>query len=236
MKKLDLTGKTFGKLKIIHIDKNVKFKRLYWICECECGSIKSIRGSHLKSGSIVSCGCYQNEHRHFNNYKHGKCFTKLYRVYKTMINRCYDNNVSNYNNYGGRGIKVCSEWQNSFQVFYKWATTNGYKEGLTIDRINNDKGYSPDNCKWATSKEQANNRRGNRIIEFNGERKTLAELAKEYSVSSSTLSARIKKHGKTVALTGRFSGIGKHYKVCDVSGKEIYSNSQYDETYEYNKH
>ena len=109
-----------------------------------------------------------------------------------MIQRCTNHNAPNYKNYGGKGIVVCDEWRNSFEAFYEWAMSNGYSDDLTIDRIDNEKGYSPDNCRWATMKEQANNKRNTVLIDDNGELKTVLQISKETGLDKSTIYRRNK--------------------------------------------
>ena len=124
------------------------------------------------------------------NYKHGLSKTPLFRTWSNAKSRCYDENSKPFKDYGGRGITVCAEWRNDFHAFYDWAMESGYKRGLTLDRIDNDKGYSPDNCRWSTVKEQANNRRSCRKIEFCGETKTISEWAESIGVRRDTLERR----------------------------------------------
>ena len=134
------------------------------------------------------------------NYKHGLTKTHLFQTWSNAKSRCSDANSVPFKDYGGRGITVCDEWKTDFKAFYDWAIKNGYKEGLTLDRIDNDKGYSPDNCRWATIKEQSNNRRSNTFLVFRGERKTVSQWAYDIGISRETLYKRL-AHGWDVEKT-----------------------------------
>lgn len=155
----NLVGKQFGRLTVIKYDGSNKNGRALWLCQCDCGNTKTILGSSLLNGSTLSCGCYNKELVKKTNIKHNKSYSKLYKVWQGMKTRCYNKNFIYYCNYGGRGITICKEWLNDFEIFYKWAISNGYKEGLTIDRINNDGNYEPNNCRWITRAEQNRNQR-----------------------------------------------------------------------------
>jgi len=134
-----------------------------------------------------------------NHFKHGLVWNSdgkmrpVYTLWLNMKNRCRNKKLYSYQHYGKRGIKVCEEWKDNYLAFHKWAMDTGYKKGLTIERIDNDKGYSPDNCKWATRKEQANNRRSNRIINYNGGKYTLSKLAEKIGMNYGTLFCRLER-------------------------------------------
>lgn len=183
---IDLTGKRFGRWTVISRapDQIVSGKSAaVWNCVCDCGKEKIVKGSSLKSGKSVSCGCYSSELKsaritkwHEENKPDVvRTRERLHNIWKSMIQRCQNKNHKYYCYYGERGITVCKEWKSDYMAFREWALSNGWQEGLTIDRIDNDKPYCPGNCRFATKKEQANNRRNNRYVEIKGERRTIAE-------------------------------------------------------------
>ena len=192
----DLTGKIFERLTVLeqaedYISSNGT-RVAQWLCQCECGSEPVVvYGTSLKRGHTRSCGCLHDESLRTNAIKHGDSYSKLYSVYTSIINRCYNKNDKRYDDYGGRGIYVCKEWRESYVVFKEWSIKNGYAEGLTIDRINNDDGYTPNNCRWTIRKIQQNNTRFNHLIEYNNEIKTIAEWAKEFNINYNTLYLRL---------------------------------------------
>lgn len=192
---VDITGMTFGRLTVLGQAGVVKNK-MTWRCRCVCGNEVVVAGVSLRSGNTISCGCYNRE----VITKHGAHNTRLYKIWRGMKDRCLKSNTNNFRRYGGRGITICEEWL-EFTVFKEWALSNGYTEELTIDRIDNERGYDPDNCRWATLKEQENNKRSNRIIEFNGESHTLSEWSDITGICYSTLHGRLERCDIETALT-----------------------------------
>ena len=196
MKKKNLLGEHFGRLTVIGEAKAIKGKAI-WRCICSCGVEKNIMADHLLRGAINSCGCYKKEIMKKTmaklSFKHGDSRTILYRKYRSMLSRCNDPNNRYYKRYGGRGIKVCKEWEKDFVSFKNWALKNGYVEGLSIERIDNNKGYSPDNCKFITLAEQQKNKSNNVKIHYKGETKILAEWARIFNINSQTIATRIKR-------------------------------------------
>ena len=194
----DMTGKRFGKLLVIkYSHQNPKTFRTYWLCKCECGNKTIVSQSHLHIGKTKSCGCLikQNGKR-----KHNLCKSRIYRIYSRMKNVCYYKNSKDYMKYGGRGIDICEEWlgENGLMNFYNWSIKNGYDEDLSpqecsIDRIDNNKGYSPNNCRWTTLKVQQNNTRRNHFICYNGINQTVAQWAEKLNMKYSTLHERLRK-------------------------------------------
>lgn len=185
----DLTGERFGKLTVVKYCGVINHRAVFE-CKCDCGNTKVVQGQLLIRGNTKSCGCLQKETP--NATKHGLRNTHLYGVWCTMKSRCNNENSKHYALYGGRGITVCHEWQ-KFEPFYNWAIENGYKEGLTLDRIDVNGNYEPSNCRWVDVKTQQNNRRNNRLITYNGETKTLAQWADEKGISKTTLHNRLTK-------------------------------------------
>lgn len=193
-KAIDIIGKKFGKLVVIKRVENTNQGRSKWLCQCDCGNLKSIIGYDLISGKTKSCGCIRKEkskERGLANIKHNKTNTRLYKIWSGMKSRCYYIKNIAYKDYGGRGIKIYDEWKKDFVNFYNWAINNGYNDNLTIDRIDVNGNYEPNNCRWVTIKVQENNRRNNKIIKYKENFYTLSELAEKLNISSATLNWRL---------------------------------------------
>lgn len=177
----------------VYMKKCGNRNRKYAKCICECGNIFELRYDSLKI--TKSCGCLKKEQDKINltkHHSHKLTGTKLWNTYYGMLSRCYRNNDKRYNDYGGRGIKVCEEWKNSFEEFVKWSFENSFvdSEEYSIDRIDNNLGYSPDNCRWTTRKAQCRNRRSNTIIYYEGEYITLIELSEKTGIPYSLIRER----------------------------------------------
>lgn len=178
----DLTGKRSGRLTALYDtgERTKSGRNVIWMCQCDCGNMFKLDSGGFGSGTIKSCGCWQKERMSKLNLKHGGKNDRLYCVWINMRRRCYDKRTECYKDYGGRGITVCDEWNNDYEVFKKWAMENGYDKDAkllqcTLDRIDVNGNYCPENCRWITSKEQNNNRRSNRRISFQGETRTIRQ-------------------------------------------------------------
>ena len=187
-KRLDLIGKRFGKLIVVsYFGKKGRY--INWNTKCDCGGEKVVSRGHLRSGRTKSCGCINKLMMTKRMTIHGNYYTPSYRIWKSMISRCtYPTNIS-YKNYGGRGITVCNRWMDSFKNFYH--DMGDVPRNMTLERVDNNKNYNPDNCKWATDKEQANNRRSNNILSYNGRSMNISQWAIVLNIKRKTLSWRI---------------------------------------------
>lgn len=190
-RRMDLVGQKFGRLRVIGYSGESRTRSMF-SCECDCGEICIVLGNRLKNGHTKSCGCYSRDIQSMVHKIHGLSNGKdqLYSIWRTIKARCSNQNTWNYNRYGGRGISICDEWKDDPKNFIEWCRKNGYKQGLSIDRKDNDGNYEPDNCKFSTPKEQARNRRNTVLHEFNGESKTIAEWAEVLGYSVNTLATR----------------------------------------------
>lgn len=191
----DLTGKKFGSLTVVEYGGQYKPSgNIYWRCKCECGNYTNTSGSSLRSGKSVSCGrCSASKRARERNYRHGDFGSRLYEIWRQMHRRCYGENTKAYKHYGGRGITICEEWK-EYEKFREWAVSCGYNDSLTIDRIDVNRNYCPENCRWATAKQQANNRRSNHNIEYMGEIHTVSEWADIFGVKQTHLWKALSKN------------------------------------------
>lgn len=186
----DLTGMRFGRLVAFELARMPSGKRA-WRCRCDCGGEVVTQVSNLTLGHTRSCGCLRTETRPLNNFKHGRVRELEYHCWAGMLARCLNPNVKSYKDYGGRGIRVCEEWAESFEAFYRDMGPRPSRQH-SIDRYPDTNGdYRPGNCRWSTAKEQSNNRRSNRFIEVDGETLTLAQAAFKYNIRLSTFWARL---------------------------------------------
>ena len=200
MKFIDMTGKKIGRLTVIKRVENLK-GCVMWLCKCECGNEKILKGTELRTGKINSCGCLHKEilikinketKRLYNNLPYNKSQKRLNNIWRGIIKRCYNVQNPAYKNYGKRGIIVCDDWKNNFINFYNWAVNNGYADNLTIDRINNNGNYEPSNCRWVTQYVQNRNQRSNKIFTYNGKTLCLADWSKVLNIPYTTLIYRLK--------------------------------------------
>lgn len=224
---IDLTGHKYGRVTVVSYFGH-KNGRTAWNCLCECGNTFVTTGDSLRTGKTSSCGCYRHEREVEANIKHGLKDHPLYMVHQRMKGRCYNKNNKKYKNYGARGIKVCDEWlgEDGFVNFYDWAIKNGFKEeklpnGLnkySIDRIDNDGNYEPNNCRWATNKEQARNRTTNIKITFNGKTKILVEWCEDLDIDYKLTLERINYGWDIEDAFFKAKGRIKYY---DYNGKKL---------------
>lgn len=196
----DLTGERFGRLIVVGRAGSHRSPsgavRATWLCRCECGNMTTVTTDALRK-TTKSCGCYGNEIRTAfsqagGHRVHGGCGTRLYTIWKNMKSRCSNPKNQDYHNYGGRGITICTEWLSDFATFREWALSNGYREDLSIDRIDSNGNYCPDNCRWETALTQGQNRRTTSHIVYNENEYTCVGFAKLLNVSHASVSRWLK--------------------------------------------
>ena len=191
-----IEGQTFGRLTVICRQGSTSQRQALWLCECACGNTNVVIGRNLRTGITTSCGCRQaetlNENRKLTgNPKHGDYGSPEYRAWRLMLTRCTNNHVDSYKSYGGRGIYVCDQWARSYEAFL---TDMGRKPSpdMSIERKDNSKGYSPENCVWATLVEQGRNKRSNHIVTANGKSLCLSEWSEITGIQSPTIRQRLR--------------------------------------------
>lgn len=179
---IDMAGKKYGHLTALRpTGERSKANNRIWEFRCSCGNLRKADGYDVRNGKYTTCHTCSYFNARKACTKHGMSKSPEFRTWSEMLSRCYNPKVKNYKNYGGRGIGVCDKWRNSFEAFYQ--DMGNKPAGKSIDRIDNEKGYSPDNCRWATSEEQANNKRSNVFISISGKRKTLAQWGRELGLN-----------------------------------------------------
>lgn len=201
----DKTGLRFGRLVVIeraetHISPSGK-RRTMWKCRCDCGNIVIVRSDGLSSGRTKSCGCYQKERTaeagkiKTHKIKYGDSAGRLYNIWYLMRYRCNNPKCHAYHNYGGRGISICTDWNDNdtgYLAFKQWALDSGYTDSLSLDRIDNNGNYEPNNCRWADAFVQGNNKRNSAYLVYNGEKHTISQWARIIGMDMRTLHNRIK--------------------------------------------
>lgn len=185
MRSIDITNKKFGNLTAIKYAFSKKGFQ-YWLFKCDCGSEKVIKKYDVMHGLTISCGCYCKQSLKERATIHGLSKKRLYSIFCLIKSRCYNKKNKAFKNYGGRGIKMSEKWLNNVESFYSWAIQNGYKIGLTIDRIDNNGDYSPENCRWVDRNIQNRNRRNNIKYQLNGKEILLCEIPKKFKISYNT--------------------------------------------------
>lgn len=195
---IDLTGQRFGELTVISREPtriSGRGRRTMWLCKCDCGKMTVVDAVSLrrKKDGTKTCGKHKSKSDIQAHTKHGLSKTRIYREWCCVKNRCKNKASKDYPRYGGRGIKVCEDWDKNFTSFYDWSMANGYSDDLTIDRIDNDKGYSPDNCRWVGREVQVLNTRKNHYLTLNGRTQTMTEWCRELGINKNTLRTRVSR-------------------------------------------
>lgn len=195
----DLTGKRFGRWVVLKRGGYDSWKNLKWLCRCDCGTEREVLGLSLRNGTSLSCGCIQKETAHSLG-THYMTKTRLYKIWENIHSRCLNPKNDSFYKYGARGVSLCEEWKNSFESFRDWALSNGYRDDLTIDRIDNDGNYEPSNCRWVDCKTQSRNTRRNHYVTYNNETKCISEWDEIFKIPRSTLYYRLKKNNWRIPI------------------------------------
>jgi hypothetical protein len=219
MSLIDITGNRYGYLKVVRLsDKRDSCGVMLWECTCDCGKTIFVRGQSLKSGRTKSCGCFHSARTRESNTRHGatarKNFKRLYNIWKGIKRRCNNPNCDHYSSYGGRGIKICAEWEHDYGAFEKWAMANGYDDTMTIDRIDNDGNYEPSNCRFLSNASQRWNMRRNLNIMYKGKAYSTKEILNLFSLPCDA------------KMVKRIAEFYKRNKGMDDSKTEVYLNRQ----------
>ena len=200
---VDKTGMKFGRLTVLKRDGYMSNHHIAWLCQCDCGKVVRVDGNALQSGNTKSCGCLIKDMLVKRNSTHGYSKERLYGSWCGIKKRCYDINEECYKHYGGRGIKVCNEWLHDYPTFRMWALQSGYNKDAgrgecTLDRIDVDGDYCPENCRWVNMKEQSLNTHRNVQFEYNGETHSITEWADLYGIDRITFRNRLLRLGWTI--------------------------------------
>jgi hypothetical protein len=199
-KYVDLTGKTFGRLTCINMVGRDSQRRALWLCKCACGNETTVVSTSLTGRKTKSCGCLHKDLTRERTTTHSLSIDangktpRLYSIWRNMKQRCNNPNAAKFEKYGGRGIKVCEEWMD-YMNFHNWAIANGYADGLTLDRKDNNSNYQPSNCRWVSVAQQNLNKSNQRLITFNGETRTILEWSNLLGMKYSTLKCRLDDYG-----------------------------------------
>lgn len=199
MRSVDLTGQKFGRLTVVRFDHKENGRK-YYLCQCDCGNFKIVSNHSLKSGNTKSCGCLHKEiliQRNKDNRIHHPENERLLRIWRAILHRCYKETDEHYDYYGGRGIKVCDDWHN-FETFQEWALANGYADNLTIDRLDGNKDYCPNNCSWATMTVQNNHKSDTKWLTYKGKTQSLSDWCRELGLDYFRTKARLNSLGWSV--------------------------------------
>lgn len=223
----DYIGKRFGKLIVVSFAEMRNGRHSFWNCVCDCGNTTVTAGYRLKNGTCRSCGCISKEEDGIFKQKHYMSSNRLYSEWAKMKYRSYNTNWYNAHRYAEKGITLCSEWL-EFEPFMRWALENGYRDDLTLDRIDNSKGYAPDNCRWADRKIQVRNRDITLFYEYNGVTKPLAEWSEILGINYRTLYQRIKIKGMSVeeAFTKPVRNKSRFFEYINKSEKDYNGQGQ----------
>ena len=191
MKKVDLIGQRFGRLLVLAENGTVRKKsgRTYrtWLCKCDCGNTKIATTNNLKAHNTSSCGCYKKEYVSSRAFRHGKCRTRLYKIFQMMKDRCYNPKAWAYQFYGAKGVKIHQKWLDDFNSFYGWAIANGYTNKLSVERKDVNGNYEPNNCIWITQSEQVKNRTMTHFVTYQGQKMTLTDLERLTGICRQTI-------------------------------------------------
>ena len=192
----DISGNKINSWNVLKYSHKNKRNSAMYICQCECGEIKIIEGTTLTNNRSNSCGCKKNyniKHGMSNKNNKNEIERKLYRKWEAIKQRCYNSKNISYKNYGALGVKVCKDWLDDFYNFYKWSIKSGYEVGLTIDRIDSNGDYEPDNCRFLTHSEQQNNKKHHHYVTYNGETKNVSQWEKHLGINKGVLRVNLIK-------------------------------------------